>query len=602
MAEVVSGLVRILGDFAEVALFSRENGAASSFYRDDCAKAMGWAILCRSDMTRRCNYFLSGLLAMMLMAGCAHSGGHSNAARDASEVTDQQDVPALTDADIRAAAHFATALSLDLQDKPDEALDQYIRSAQDNPAFEPVVLESVRRLLKAREFDRTIAFVTNALAKPGATPMLYPMLGLAYISTSRTNEAIAVNRLAVQKMPDNLVGTINLVSLYSQAGRTNEAVAALRKAGESKDADSPYWIAYCDLLTRVERQNLLSAADIRKWSLAALDQAASTAPRDPAVLQRIADGYLSRSQPDKARPIYETLLKEFPESPAIREKLVNLYLRTGKNPEAVKLLDGLRRDNPTDPQNYYFLGALAYEARDFAKATENYETALRLNPGIEQIYYDLAGLKLGAHKPEEALDLLQTARAKFKLNFALEFYTGLAMAAMERFTQAINHYTSAEILARVNDASKLNHVFYFQMGSAHERAGNFPEAVALLKKSIELSPKFDEAMNYLGYMWADRNENLREAHDLIDRALKEEPENPAYLDSLAWIFYREGNFEEALRHIRTAIAKSPEADAALLDHMGDILKALKRDSEAVATWRQSLQAHDDPKVREKVEH
>lgn len=551
---------------------------------------------------RRALCHLSGLLSMLFVVGCSHSGTHFTSARNSAQEAEQNDVPPLADSDIRAAAHFATALSLDLQDKPDEALEQYIRSAQENPSFEPVVLETVRRLLKAREFDRTIAFVTNALAGPDAPPMLYPMLGLAYVSTGRTNEAIQANRIAVQKMPDNLTGTINLVTLYAQAGRTNDALTALRKAGEAKDAPSPYWLAYCDLLTRVERQGFLASAEVRNWSLTALDKALGSDPKDPALLQRIADGYLARSQPEKALPIYENLLREFPDSPAIREKLVNLYLRSGKNPEAVKLLDGLRRDNPTDPQNYYFLGALAYEARDFPKATEYYETALKLNPGIEQLYYDLAGLKLAVRKPEEALDLLQTARTRFKLNFALEFYTGIALAGMERFTQAINHYTSAEILARVNDPSKLNHIFYFQLGSSHERAGNLPEAVAALKKSIELSPKYDEAMNYLGYMWADRNENLSEARSLIERALKEEPENPAYIDSLAWVLYREGHFEEALRQIRSAIAKSPEADAALLDHMGDILKALKRPEEANGAWRQSLQIHDDPKVREKLGH
>ena len=262
----------------------------------------------------------------------------------------------------------------------------------------------------------------------------------------------------------------------------------------------------------------------------------------------------------------------------------------------------MRRESPTNPQVYYLLGTLAYEAKDYAKAAENYETVLRLNPDLEQVYYDLAGLLITLQKPVAALDMLQRARSRFKLNFTLEFYSGVALGLMGKFPEALNHFTSAEIVAKTTEPSRLNHLFYYQLGGAHERVGNIPDAVAYLKKALVLRPDYAEAQNYLGYMWAERGDNLEEAQQLITKALKSAPENPAFLDSLAWVLHQQGNHSEALKQIKLAIAKSTQPDATLVEHLGDIHLALNQKEEAATAWRESLLIQANDKVKNKLQN
>jgi hypothetical protein len=128
-----------------------------------------------------------------------------------------------------------------------------------------------------------------------------------------------------------------------------------------------------------------------------------------------------------------------------------------------------------------------------------------------------------------------------------------------------------------------------------------PEAEKYLLKSIELKPDFDEALNYLGYMWADLGTNLPKALEFIERAVKIEPDNPAYLDSLGWVLFKLGKPKEAVAPLEKAVQLSPEPDAAVLDHLGDALLAANCPEDAREAWRKSLAAEKNDAVQRKLD-
>src|SRR6185503_11965918 len=156
-------------------------------------------------------------------------------------------------------------------------------------------------------------------------------------------------------------------------------------------------------------------------------------------------------------------------------------------------------------------------------AAGHYHHAIVVNPAFEPAYYDLALAQVYMNEPNDALKTLDKARARFKPTFTSEFFGGLAYSRLKDFTNAIGSFTKAEVIARATDTNKLTHSFYFQIGADFERAQNFDEAEKYLNKCLQLSPDYTEAMNYLGYMWADRGVNLPKARELIDKAVKLEP-------------------------------------------------------------------------------
>jgi tetratricopeptide (TPR) repeat protein len=108
------------------------------------------------------------------------------------------------------------------------------------------------------------------------------------------------------------------------------------------------------------------------------------------------------------------------------------------------------------------------------------------------------------------------------------------------------------------------------------------------------------AMNYLGYMWAERRVSLPEAEKLILRALQFEAENPAYLDSLGWVYFQQGRYEEARTYLEKALKGLPE-DPVILDHYGDVLLKLGHAEEALAAWKKALETSEEPDpIRAKI--
>src|SRR5207237_10753037 len=99
-----------------------------------------------------------------------------------------------TELNIRAHAHFAAGLAYDLNEKPELALQEYAQAALSDPSYEPVVLESARRFLRAKHTDKAIQVLSKAAALPDASGTIYAWLGLAYAQAGKNDAAIAANR------------------------------------------------------------------------------------------------------------------------------------------------------------------------------------------------------------------------------------------------------------------------------------------------------------------------------------------------------------------------------------------------------------------------
>ena len=123
-------------------------------------------------------------------------------------------------------------------------------------------------------------------------------------------------------------------------------------------------------------------------------------------------------------------------------------------------------------------------------------------------------------------------------------------------------------------------------GAGLERQKQFDQSEAAFRKVLELNPKNAGALNYLGYMLADRNVRLEEAYDLIKRAVDLEPDNGAYLDSLGWVYFRQGKLDDARGLLERALERMP--DPTVRDHLGDVYLKLGKTKEAIAQWQDSL--------------
>jgi Flp pilus assembly protein TadD len=131
---------------------------------------------------------------------------------------------------------------------------------------------------------------------------------------------------------------------------------------------------------------------------------------------------------------------------------------------------------------------------------------------------------------------------------------------------------------------------HFMRGAMFEHQKKYDASEAEFRKVLDGDPENAGALNYLGYMLADRGVRLEEAGQMIKKALDLDPENGAYLDSMGWALYRQGKLDEAQNYLLKAIDKMGK-DPTIHDHLGDVYLKMGKTREAISQWQASLKEY-----------
>jgi tetratricopeptide (TPR) repeat protein len=510
---------------------------------------------------------------------------------------------------IEAHAHYGAGVVHEMNLEPESALQDYYQAATLDPTNAALVLEVAQQFLEAKELDKALDLLKQASTNVSAPSMIFAQLGFVYSKLGKTNEAIVADRMAIQKDPRSLAGYQSLFIDYLQNDQIAQTWPLLEEAGKAKGTDADFLIGLAELYFRLGLQAPAQKKSSDEHALAALQRAAKLKPSDVRLLMHMADGFNLLGKTDDAARIYEKVAKQIPEdSPQadpVRAKLADIYLHEHDLKRAAEQLQVILRNNPTDAQTYYVLGGIAYDETNYAKASEYFRQAIAVNPDLESAYFDLARAQLGADKPVDALGTLDRAGHRFPQNFTGEYLAGVAYNEQKDYTNALHHFTTAEVVAEGGDPKRLNErltdAFYFQLGATSERMGDYAQAEKYFEKSLQLAPNSPETLNYLGYMWAEHDQKLDQAEEMIAKAVKAEPKNSAYLDSMAWVLYKLHQPKPALDYELKAIQLQDEEDATVYDHLGDIYAALGQKDKAREAWTKSLSLEKSEAVQKKLQ-
>jgi len=430
-------------------------------------------------------------------------------------------------------------------------------------------------------------------------------MGLIYAELGKADEATAANREAIKRLPGAIDGYQNLCQGYLAKRQPKEAFKVLDEAARQSNPSAEFLVGVAELYTAIGLQASAHKEEASVKARALLKRAAKPGGLTPLLRLKLADNYNVLGDSTEAAHFYLEVLKQPPDLPLIEERvranLTSIYLRGSDHKRAKEQIEAIVRDDPTNPQAHYYLGRIALEDKKPAEAADELSKTVLLSPDLETAYYFLAMAQLELKRPGEALATLEKARLKFAQSFALEYYTALAYNGQKDYDKALRHFVAAEVIAKASEPSQLNEGFYFQLGAVSERKGDYAEAEAYFMKCLKIAPDFAEAMNYLGYMWTEHGEKLERARELIEKAVKAEPKNAAYLDSLAWVLFKLNKPATALPCALKAAELSEEPDATVYDHIGDIYAALQQSDNARKAWGKSLSIEPNEQVRKKLE-
>jgi tetratricopeptide (TPR) repeat protein len=520
-----------------------------------------------------------------------------------------------------ALTHFVEGTVFEENGETDRALDAYRKVLNVHPGQSQLAARVAGLLIQEDEFPQAIDVLKDAIKANPNNSEPYHQLAFIYARyLKKTDQAIDYANRAIALNPADVEGYQRLVEIEVAAGQEKKALEALERATKVRSDDPNFWMhlgkLYVAILFKSDSQ---PKPDELKRVNEIFKRAAEHAGDDPAILKDVADYYAASEQLKEAIPLYLRVLELQPEDANAREKLATGFILTNQRGKAVEMLEQIIKEHPDKYQPYDLLAqVLDDEARSlqranrideakakFAQVAANYEQSLLINPNHASTYLHLAELLVGPLKdPSRAAQLLAEARRRFPGAPEIVYYLAIAQREAKQNQQAVATFEEALHEAQLDqDDDVINAKFYFNYGAAAEQAGLYDKAADLLRKSIARDPANSaEACNYLGYMWADHNMNLDEAETMIRRALESEPNNASYLDSLGWVEFRKGKFDQALTDLLRAAKTADRDDPVIFEHIGDTYLKLNRVPEALEAWQKALTL--DPKnknLAEKVE-
>ena len=292
--------------------------------------------------------------------------------------------------------------------------------------------------------------------------------------------------------------------------------------------------------------------------------------------------------------------------------------------------------------SHYILGGIYERLDNLDKAVGQYKAAIRIDPRSPQLHLSLAVALIKNNNFQEAIPELNKA---VKLasdagipeaeSISIEAHTILALiySLQGNLEQAAGEYESALRSALSFDPQNIrihkslgrlylqqhklgkaqktymlilklepsDYEAHFYLGNIYAEQSQIDMAIKQFKSALEFNSEYPDALNSLGYLYAEESMNLDEAELMIQKALEYEPNNGAYIDSLGWVYYKQGRYKLAVVEFEKAVQIL--ADPVIYEHLGDVYFKLGNIMKAKESWQKALEIEyrEDSKLKEKLE-
>lgn len=504
----------------------------------------------------------------------------------------------------RAIEQYEVIVRLDPSSVEDRLLlGRLYRLNNDTAAAEAQFKEAVKRQPYSEEAVTTLAYLynetgdsakaaqlLNTIPADGRSGRLYGALGYTYEQQKEYKKAIGAYGKAVELDQDNLDAVRGLAQNLLSDGQTEAALEHYKRIVEADPQDPQSYMRMAEIYRRSGRFD---------QALAALKKAQNYAPDSMEVPYNLAVIYQAQGKYDDATGILKDLISKA-EKPGgnysvgegnnravFLERLGGIYRDNGKYDLAVetfhKMLP-LGDDNMS--RGYQEIVDTWREAKRWNDAAQVAKEAAAKLPNDRNLKLTLAAQLADTGQADQAL---QQTKALLKgTPEDREVFIALAQmtARLKRYKEADEYINKAAALAsKPEEKDYVNFVW----GSMLERQKKYDRAEEMFRKVLANDKQNAMALNYLGYMLADRGVRLEEALGYVKKAVELDPQNSAYLDSLGWAYFKMGDYDLAEVNLRRA-SEHMNSDPTVQDHLAELYAKTGRLKLAAAHWENALQA------------
>ncbi len=496
----------------------------------------------------------------VLVAEFAKLDGDFEAARAAFERAAEKDPDS-------AVIHASLAtLAWQLEDVPG-AVREAERAFELDPDSVPIRLFLGRLYRLQRDIDGLNRVLRDEDGRPLDADSTYVLYQVAF-ERGDLEEAERLARDLSNSEPDQLRGTLALATVYEQRAEFDAAETIVREALET----FPDHFLLFMRLAEIER-----ARGNRDGEIAVYREVLAIHPGHYGILQRLGQAQVDANDLEGAIQTFEEIAERYPDDLNSLRRLASLEFSAGRYESAAARLEIVLDQNGDRPELAFALGQIRKATGDIDGAISTFDKIERQDPNYFDARIQIAAILESEERFDEAIVEIDQLRA-FRPDRQLDLHAAELMIAGGDFEGGI------ALMKSLLDGSDGDAEIFYRLGVQYGTHRQIQLALRYMQKVLELDPNNVNALNFIGYSWAELGQNLDEAEELIHRALEIAPEDGYVIDSLGWVYYRmaemlfkESRRDEALQLLDRAhkrLVKAAEltgGDSVVSEHLGDVL-------------------------------
>jgi tetratricopeptide (TPR) repeat protein len=489
----------------------------------------------------------------------------------------------------QAYALFLEGLAHEDASNPDAALAAYRKAVELVPQAAEVRATLSLLFAQRGDVDSSLKEAAAALAIDPDNRNARRTRGLVRANIAATSQDRArvaslaaesiddLERVLADRLPDPQVG-LALGRMYVLAGQHQKAIDRLRAFLQERPG---YPDAMLLLADAHEGLRDVPAA------IATLEEVIAVRP-DNRLWSRLALLYQGSARWRESADAWGKLAERNPRTLIYRTNQVNALLNAGNLAAAREIAAGMTVSAPTEIPAWYLLSQIERRLGNTARAEEAARQIAAIDTEDARGLLALAQAKAARKDYRAVVTILEPrVRAPRAEDATTGSLTQMASELSSALAELGDHKRAISVLEDVRRRDDRNVDLMFTLGAAYERAKRYDDAERTFRGVIAAEPEHAEALNYLGYMLAERKLKLDEAVALITRALKLDADNPSFLDSLGWAYVQQANLTAARDPLQRAAAALPKTSV-IQDHLAELYFRLQLYDEAVATWDRAL--------------
>ncbi|WP_291321880.1 tetratricopeptide repeat protein [Desulfonatronospira sp.] len=469
-----------------------------------------------------------------------------------------------------------------------------------------------RTYLRQDKTCRALQTLEDALKFFPKNPQLYFQLAEFHLMLDNRSKAVKALEQYKEMVPDDLGVYGDLAAFYIEMRNFAAAVDLLQEvAPYQRTPEMHYYLgrAKSELGERAAAVKHLQRAVqarpgfLQAWAEKAFiyeldrnylqaertyQQLLKMGERSPDLILRIVELNLLLNDPERA--IHMSM--QGPEEAQFQLELVHQFIQNDFYEHAMILMQDMMHDGDYPETIYFYLALTAYEGEDDAgRALDYLSRVSRDDPYHLQAVAFQVQIYFHEDDYQKALEMAREGRKVHPSSERMYLFQAIVLEAMEEYDEAM------QILNEGLEKWPGNTDFLFRKGVVLDKSDRKEESLLMMEEIIALDQDHHEALNYVGYTLAEQDRDLDRALILIKRALELEPGNGYYIDSLAWVYYQKGKYQEAWEEILRAVEQVDD-DPVIWEHYGDIAKALSKRKQALQGYEKALEL--DPENPERI--